>query len=157
SDPNSLEVGAMVLVAKGANAAPLRFTAKARAADVTITATLGQDQASGHMRVLDASDVPRLSSLAPAMLAIGAGATAMMTVSLGLPARPGGGTVMLSAETGMVPMSVVVPEDAVGASFAYTQMGMGLMDTVTATLGNDQKTATVSVVSHPVINEIDYD
>ena len=136
---------------------PLSVTGLKAAADVTLTATVGMDMVSGHVRVLDGNEVPQLVSLTPVMASVAPGGMLSMTVTLDLPAPKGGLAVMLSAGSGMVPMTVAVPEDQVSASFAYVQAGMGGMDTVTAKLGNVVLTSMISVVSHLVINEVDYD
>jgi hypothetical protein len=155
-DPNSLAVKSPVTVPMGMTTAPLSLSGIARAADVTLTATLGMDNVTGHVRVLDDTDVPSLSSLAPAMAQVAPAGLLTMTVGLDLPAPMGGVMVNLAAQAGGVPKTVTVPADAVTAIFTYTQMGMAQMDTVTATLGNVVKTSTVNVVAHPVINEVDY-
>src|SRR5262249_15269083 len=56
-----------------------------------------------------------------------------------------------------LPATVVVPADAITASFAVTQAGATLIDTVTATLNSVMKTSMLSVDQHVVINEVDYD
>jgi imidazolonepropionase-like amidohydrolase len=128
----------------------------------TVTATLGTSMQTARVRVIGATEAPRLASLTPAMTAVAVGALATFTVEFDIPAPPAGATVTLSTTAGgTVPMSVTVPANRLGATFDFTAGAMAATSTVTATLGMDSRTATVMVTTAPpgslVINEVDYD
>jgi hypothetical protein len=124
---------------------------------VTITASLGADSRTAQVRVLGASDVPRLASLTPTTATVTAGGTQRFTVTLDLPAAaPTDVTLALVPNTvGVVPMTVTIPADATSAAFDVTidAMAMG-MGTVTATLGADSFTAQVTVQQAPTTNHL---
>ncbi|HLU65674.1 MAG TPA: lamin tail domain-containing protein, partial [Kofleriaceae bacterium] len=100
--------------------------------------------------------------LEPATATVAPGGTVPMTVTLDIPAGPGGATVALSVAPGSaggVPASVVVPEDELSAAFDFTAGATTGTETVTATLGASVD-ATITVaesVGGLVINEVDYD
>ncbi len=134
----------------------------ASATAYTLTATLGASTRTAQVRVLGATEVPRLSSLTPAMSTASLGATTTLTVTLDIPAPPGGTPVMLASTAGgTLPAMVLVPAGALTADVVFTAGSAVATATVTATLGADTRTAMVSVVEAPsgglVINEVDYD
>lgn len=128
-----------------------------------LTASLDGVMLTANVRVLGAAEIPHLVSLTPASGSAVTGGTLPMTVTLDIPAPPGGTVVDLSATAGgTVPVSVTVPADATTATFDFMAGGAAATSTVTATLGVEVQTATVNVttmaiVNHLVINEIDYD
>lgn len=128
----------------------------------TVTATLGTGSREAQVRVIGATEAPRLTSLAPATTTLSLGGAATLTVTLDIPAPPGGATVTLATTAGgTLPATVVVPADALTADVTFTAGSAAAMATVTATLGTDMRTAMVTVVDAPpgglVINEVDYD
>jgi imidazolonepropionase-like amidohydrolase len=128
----------------------------------TITATLGMSSQMARVRVIGATEAPRLTGLTPATATVAAGARGSFTVTLDLPAPMGGTTVTLAATPGvMAPTMVVIPADATSARFDVTAGAMMATSTLTATLGTDMRTAMVNVTTAPpgslVINEVDYD
>lgn len=60
---------------------------------------------------------------------------------------------------GIVPATVTIPQEAISATFTYTDAGFVTSATVTATFGVSSSLATVTTVAagHLVINEVDYD
>jgi hypothetical protein len=128
----------------------------------TLTAMLGTSSQSARVRVIGATETPRLVALSPSMSTLSAGARASLTVTLDIPAPAGGTVVALTATPGLtVPMTVRVPADALSARFEVTAGAMMATATVTATLGTDTRMAAVMVTTTPpgglVINEVDYD
>ena len=128
----------------------------------TVTATLGMSTQMARVRVIAAAEAPRLVGISPAMATVSTGARTSLTVTLDVPAPMGGTTVTLAATPGLtVPMTVVVPANALSARFDVTGGAMMATATVTATLGMDSRTAGVTVTTAPpgslVINEVDYD
>jgi hypothetical protein len=115
---------------------------------------------TGHVRVIDATDVPNVKDVQPMTAVVAAGGTVTLTVDLDIPAVAGGTTVNLSSMVaGAVDATVVVPEHTTSATFPYKQLGTATMDVVTAIAAGSAvpKTANVVVRAHLVINEVDYD
>jgi hypothetical protein len=134
----------------------------ASATPYTITATLGASMQSAQTRVLGAAEAPHLVDLSPATSTVMTGGAVSLTVTLDIPAPPGGATVALAVDTGgAVPATVTVPFDALTASFAFSAGGGAATATVSATLGADTRAAHVTVSTLPpqalMINEVDYD
>ncbi|MEZ4406607.1 MAG: lamin tail domain-containing protein [Polyangiales bacterium] len=157
-----LTVSDVVIPAGTASAVVPVTGVAASATPVTVTATLNGVSRMGSVRVLGATEAARIASLTPAMATLSIGATGTFRVGLDIPAPPGGSTVTLSLSAGgSVPATVTVPENTLGADVTVTAGATDAMGTLTATLGGDMRTATVTVVSAPpghlVINEVDYD
>jgi hypothetical protein len=134
----------------------------ASATAYTVTATLGTSTQTAQVRVLGAAETPRLVEISPAMATVMTGGAVNLTVTLDIPAPPGGTTVTLSAGAGgTVPATVTVPANALTAPFAFNAGGAAATSTVTATLGADVRTAAITVSTLPpqalMINEVDYD
>jgi imidazolonepropionase-like amidohydrolase len=155
-DP-SLMVPQMVTIPMGQTQVPVPVTGVMPTNGyVDITATYNNLSVTGHVRVIDAMAPAMLVSLTPMAATLPKGGTQTMTVTLDLPA-PGDTQVMLMGSAqGSVPASVTVLADTLSATFVYTQTGNNPSDTVTATLGQSL-TATLSVKTNLVINEVDYD
>jgi hypothetical protein len=110
------------------------------------------------VRALGATEQPATMTLAPAMTSVAPATAKTLTVSLDIPAPPGGTTVALSATAGTVPATVTVAANQQSATFTYTAPASGTSATVTATLsGSTSTTHIVLGIDHIVINEIDYD
>ncbi|MBV8760357.1 MAG: lamin tail domain-containing protein [Deltaproteobacteria bacterium] len=149
--------GGGVTIPNGQTSAPLTLTATAQVLDVTLTATYQTGTATAHVRALGATEAPTTVTL-PATLTVGAGATKPVTVTLDIPAPPGGTTVNLAASAGTIAANVVVPANAQSANVNYTAPASGSTATITATLGGSTSQTAVTIgVDHLVINEIDYD
>jgi large repetitive protein len=134
----------------------------AAATPYTLTATLGASVREAQVRVIGATDTPRLASLGPATTTLGPGTTGTLTVTLDLPAPAGGTSVTLATTAGgTLPTMLLIAADALSADVVFTAGSMGAMATITATLGADLRTAMVRVTDAPVgslvINELDYD
>lgn len=128
----------------------------------TLTATLGASVREAQVRVIGATDTPRLASLGPATTTLAPGTTGTLTVTLDLPAPAGGTSVTLATTAGgTLPTMLLIAADALSADVVFTAGSMGAMATITATLGADLRTAMVRVTDAPVgslvINELDYD
>ena len=156
-----------VTIPAGSATAPVPVTGVA-AGTVMITAELGTAMLMADVRVLDAAEAPADFVLSPMAATIAAGATETFTVTLDIPAPPGGTLVNLMEDTaGTLPATVMVPADTLVATFDYiapalTPPATELTGTLTATLDGTavEHTAALTVVVSPgtlVINEIDYD
>jgi imidazolonepropionase-like amidohydrolase len=141
---------------------PVRGLA-ASAVPVTITATLGADVRTAMVRVLGTDESPTDFVLSPTSAVVRAGMTQTFTITLDVPAPPGGTWFTLSETTGgMLPASVTVPADAVRATFDFTAGATPTSGTLTASgLSGVMRTAALTITAGPaatlVINEIDYD
>jgi hypothetical protein len=162
SDGTKLTV-ANVTVPNGASSAVVPVTAVAQSADVTVTAMLGVQMQTAHVRVVGATELPTTVTLSPSDTAIAPNAAQIFTVTLDIPAPIGGTVVALSvnpANAGTLPANVTVAANQVSATFTYTDGGTATTATVTATLGGSTSNATVTIstgANHLVLNEVDYD
>ena len=156
--PGALTV-ADVTIPDGQTSAPVPVTAVAQNADVTLTATLGTQMMTAHVRVLGATEEPTTVTLSPSAAVVPPNGSVELTVTVDVPALAAT-AVALSASAGTVPTTVTVPANGTTATFTYTDTeGMGTA-TVTATLGASTSMATITVTTGPdhlVINEVDYD
>jgi hypothetical protein len=128
----------------------------------TVTAMLGGSMATASVRVLGTTEAPMLVAIDPDSARVLAGGTVRLSVLLDRPAPPGGTVVDLAATAGgTVPASVTVPGDQMRANFDFTAGGAEAVVTVTARLGTERVTATVTVTEAPprelLLNEVDYD
>lgn len=133
----------------------------ASATPYTLSATFNGITRTAQVRVLDLMEAPALTALGPAMSTATPGTTVTLTVSLDIPAPPGGTLVTLAAMGGSVPMTVTVPANQTRAEVIFTAGAMTGNATVSATLGMVTRTAMVSIVEASsaglIINEVDYD
>ena len=93
---------------------------------------------------------PRVTALSLDPATVEPGAESTGTVTLDIPARPGGTTITLSSSNpavATVPASVLVPEGATTATFAVTTLASAPVSavTVTAAAGGASKTATLAL------------
>nr|HEX4314614.1 lamin tail domain-containing protein [Kofleriaceae bacterium] len=162
SDPSVTIVGGGVTVPNGQTSAQVQLSGTTQLAAVTITAKLGTGTPqTATIRVLGATEQPTTITLAPGAVSIAPNGTANLTVSLDIPAPPGGVTVTLAQAptAGTLPASVAIGADALSAAVQYKDT-TGTNTSLTATLGASSSTATVTIstaAQHLVINEIDYD
>lgn len=128
---------------------------------VTITATLGADSRTTLVRVLGATDVPRLVGLDPATATVNPGGHQTFTARMDIPVAAATAlTVTLVPNTlGTAPITVNVPVDATSVSFdaQIDAMAMGT-GTLTVSLGADTFNSALTVqlapaTNHPVISE----
>ncbi|WP_081426461.1 lamin tail domain-containing protein [Sorangium cellulosum] len=163
ADPALAVVGGGVTVPAGAVSAPVLLDGVAATTAATLTATLGDGSLTATVRVLDPAEEPALASLEPASAEVAPGGTVSFTVTLDIPAPPGGAVVELAldpADAGTLPASVTVPGGQQSATFDYVDGGSAAGATVTAALGSSSLTATVGTATPTgglVINEVDYD
>ncbi|MDQ3263072.1 MAG: lamin tail domain-containing protein [Myxococcota bacterium] len=123
-----------------------------------LTASLGATTRTAQVRVLGATEQASLASLLPDAAVVISGGSLEMTVVLDVPAPPGGATVALGVTGGgTVPATVTVPDDALSATFTFTDSGSGFGSTVTATLGGSDSSTVQIGDRRLVINEVDYD
>ncbi|MDQ3034134.1 MAG: amidohydrolase family protein [Myxococcota bacterium] len=152
-----------VIVPAGASSVVVPVTGvTAAATPVTITATLDGVMRTADVRVLGATEAPAAFELTPTSATVPVGATQRFTVTLDIPAPPGGTTITLAEDTGgTLPASVLVPADARSADFDFVAGATADTGTLTATLGAIVDTAALEVISGSlgsvVINEVDYD
>ncbi len=154
--------GGVVTVPNGATSAQVTLSAVDQTLDVTLTATLGTDSRTAHVRVLGATEAPSTVTLTPATAAVAVHGSATLVVTLDIPPAIDT-TVTLAvspAGNGTLPASVVVQANQLATSFTYTDVAGSGDTTITATLGGSTSTAVVTVntgANHLVINELDYD
>jgi len=151
-----------VTVMNGMTSAPIFATAISPAGDVVITATLGTQTQTAHVRVLAADEKPQTVTLTPATNAVAPGGTVMLTATLDIPADVDESiTLDVSNGAGTVaPSPLPIHANQISATITYTDVAMMGTSTVTATFGASTSMATVTVstgADHLVINEVDYD
>lgn len=138
SDPLALAVPPFVTVPAGSDNAVFGVSTLGTSSSVTVTATLDGNSQTDSASVRDASSPdPVLASVSASPATIQPGAGSIGTVTLDCEAGVGGETVALasgSPDVG-VPASVLVPEDALSATFPIT--------TTTAAEGNVPITGTL--------------
>ena len=151
--------GGKVTVTSGTTSIQVPITANAQVADVTLTATLGTASAQAHVRALGTNEQPTTVTLSPPMQTIAYGAAKNFSVTLDIPAPPGGTVVTLAADAGTVAPNVTVGANAIAASFPFTAPASGATGaTLTATFGSSTAMAAIAFgIDHLVINEVDYD
>jgi len=156
----SLTVGTVV-VPNGQTSVQVPVTAVAQDQSVTLTAMLGAQMQTAHVRVLGASEAPATVTLSPNDATVNVNGTVQFTVTLDVPAVSSvqvGLAVTNSA--GTLPAMVQIDPPNTSATFTYTDTATSGSATVTATFGASTSTANVTVstgANHLVINEVDYD
>ena len=161
SDSTSLAVPASVTVPAGAISATLPVIAKAQAADVKLTFTLGLEASTADVRVLSPTEAPTAVTLTPPTLTLLPNATAPLVASLDIP--PTVDTIVAlqvsPANAGTLPATVTVLADTLSTTFTYTDSGNTTAATIDATFGTSAAVTNVTIADdlHLVINEVDYD
>ncbi len=156
SDPAALTVPATVTVPAGQTTTSVQIMGVAKAAAVTVTAKLGADTRTAMVRVLDSSDVAVLATLTPATANASPGKVLTFTVTLDVPAEADKSVTLTSTGGTLSGSTVVIPKDALSATFTYTH-DTASMATISAAIGAATPlSATVSLLVFPVINEVDY-
>ncbi len=162
TSPGNLMVGdgGLIVVPMGSLTAPIPLFGVLQG-DAGVTGTLGTSTKSASVRVLGAAEVAVLASLTPAAAGLSPGGKVALTARLDIPAAVD--TVVtiavMPSTFGTAPTMVTIPADQVEVSFDVTAdpaaTGMG---TVTATLGTDVKTSTLTIqavnTNHLVISEV---
>ncbi len=142
SNPDVASVPSTASVPDGAAAATFEVTGLREGA-ATVSATLGSSTKTATLTVLG----PRVASVsvAPSILVIGSSATGSVTLTL--PAAPGGYSVALSSTDGVLqtPASVRIPEGQLSATFPVSTMPGTQPGTIGLTATADGVTKTVSV------------
>ncbi len=150
-----------VTIPNGQTSAAVQVTAVAANADVTVTAMLGTQISTAHVRVLGASEVPATVTLSPTNATVAVNGTVQFTVSLDVPAATTT-TVSLAVTNaaGTFPVSVSIAADQISTTFTYQDTAASGTAVLTATFGASTSSANITVstgANHLVINEVDYD
>jgi cytosine/adenosine deaminase-related metal-dependent hydrolase len=151
-----------VIVPNGATSVAVPVTAIAQNADVTLTAMLGVQTMTAHVRVLAAGELPSTVTISPATAAVAPAGTVPFTVTLDIPAASATtiNLAVIPAGAGTLPATVNIAANQISQTFTYTDIATSGSATVRATFGASTSNATVTVstgASHLVINEVDYD
>ncbi|MEZ4255966.1 MAG: hypothetical protein R3A78_09690 [Polyangiales bacterium] len=112
------------------------------------------------VRVIGASESPKVAAITPANATVPAGGSLSMRVELEIPAPPGGTTVTLGVSGGgSVPASVQINGNELYGTFTYTAPGSDASAMITATGPLNSKTTGVTMTTPRVliINEVDHD
>jgi hypothetical protein len=152
---------ANVVVPNGQTSVAVPVTAVAQNTDVTLTAMLGTNMQTAHVRVLGASEAPATVTLSPNDASVNVAGTVQFTVTLDVPAVASVQVgLAVTNGAGTLPATVQIDPPNVSATFTYTDTATSGTSMVTATFGASTSTANVTVstgASHLVINEVDYD
>lgn len=152
-------------VMNGMTTATVDVTAVAPDPDVTVTAMLGVQMMSAHVRVLGATEDASTITINPMTAAVAPGGTQQFTVTTDVPVLAAT-TVTLSvnpSNAGTLPAggTITIDPNTTSKTFTYTDAATVGTATITATLPNNMSanaTITVSTgANHLVINEVDYD
>jgi large repetitive protein len=159
----ALTVAAMINVPMGQTTVTVPVTAIAANTDVTITAMLGTNMQTAHVRVLGAGEVPATVTLAPNDATVAINGTQVFTVTLDIPADVAK-TINLTESTasGTFPTSVPIAANQVATTFTYTDTALSGSAMLTAALVGTASTSSANITvstgaNHLVINEVDYD
>jgi cysteine-rich repeat protein len=136
-----------VVIPNGSTSTTVPVTALAQNADVTVTATLGTQTRTAHVRVLGAAEPPSSVTLSPANVTIAPQGSAQFTVTLDVPS-PMNESVSLAISppgAGTVPANVAIFADQTSATFSYIDGGTASSVTITATFGASTSDATVTI------------
>lgn len=152
---------ANVTVLNGMTTAPIPVTAIAANSDVTVTAMLGTQMQTAHVRVLGAAEAPATVTLAPNDATVAVNGTVQFTVTLDVPAASAA-TIGLAGTNaaGTFPATVTIAADQLATVFTYTDTAPSGTSMLTATFGASTSSANITVstgATHLVINEVDYD
>ncbi len=150
-----------VTVPSGMTSAPIPVTALAASPDVTVTAMLGTQMQTAHVRVLGAAEAPATVTLAPNDATVAVNGTVQFTVTLDVPAVTTA-TIGLAVTNaaGTFPATVTIAADQIATTFTYTDTALSGTSMLTATFGASTSSANITVstgANHLVINEVDYD
>lgn len=164
ANPGAVSVpGGKVTIPAGASSVEVPIVAAVAGAPVTLTATLGLNQATAQVKVYAPGEVPAVTSLTPAAATTLLGQVASFTVGLAWPAPPGGAVVDLELDppgAASAPDQIVIPAGELSASFDVLGVAAGVVG-LSATGGGSTKAATLEVVETPplglILMEVYYD
>ena len=162
SDSTSLSVPASVTVPAGAISTTVPVIAKAQAADVKLTFTLGLEALTADVRVLSPTESPTAVTLTPVILTLLPNAAAPLVVSFDIPPTVDTGVALhvVPTNAGTLPGMVTVLANTLSTTFMYTDSGNTTAAAIEATFGMSTATTNVTIAAdqlHLVINEVDYD
>jgi len=151
-----------VIVPDGMTSVVVPVTAVAQDPDVTVTAVLGTNMQTAHVRVLAANEVPQTILLSPNDATVAVNGSQQFTVTLDVPAdQIETITLGVAPVSGTFnPASVTIPVGQISGTFMYTDTALSGTAVVSATFGASTSNANVTVstgANHLVINEVDYD
>ncbi|MFN7134845.1 MAG: lamin tail domain-containing protein, partial [Myxococcales bacterium] len=161
ADP-ALVVPASVTVPAGTLTAEVPLTGVAQHAGVVLTATVGASSRAATVRVLGASEQPKLASFKLSSATVAPGGSVTATVLLDVPAFAPTTVDLAVAPAngfGSLPATLTIAANALGGSFTFTAdpaaQGPGTLE---ATLGADTLAAPLTVatpgVNHVLISEL---
>ncbi|MBM4352897.1 MAG: amidohydrolase family protein, partial [Deltaproteobacteria bacterium] len=157
SAPEQLLAPASILVPGGQTEAAVPLSGLVGGIEpVIVTATLEDKSVEAQVVVIAADRIPLPTALSPAEVQVAVDSIQELTVSLDIPARPGGTLVLIDADTEGVlalPESVLVEEGAFTAQFAVTAVAAGKA-LVTAATEAGETSALVEVVDLPLVGMI---
>ncbi len=162
SDPTTLTVPATVTVPAGQSSVVVPVTGIVRnTTPITVTATLASATMTATVQVLDDGtlDVPALVSLTPKTSHVADyGDAAPLAVTFSLPIGATPPPLNLLSANGWILSTLTTAPDTLTGTFTATQPGAtgATTDTITAALGAVTLTASVSIYTAPVVNEVDY-
>jgi imidazolonepropionase-like amidohydrolase len=151
-----------VIVPNGATSIAVPVTAVAQDPNVTVTAVLGTNMQTAHVRVVAANEVPQTVVLSPNAATVAVNGSQQFTVTLDVPAdQVETVTLGVTPASGTFnPASVTIPVGQLSGTFTYTDTALSGTAVVSATFGASTSNANVTVstgANHLVINEVDYD
>jgi len=139
-----------VVIPDGATTAPIKVTAIAQSAAVTITATLRGTTTTAQVRVLDTAEQATTVTLSPATASLAPNGSVTLTATLNTPAA--GPTVVtlaaLPVDAGTLPATITVLDNQTSATFTFADTApTGTSIAITATFGTSTSTSTLTVVA----------
>jgi len=163
SDSNLSVVGGGVTIISGTNSANVLLDTVAAVNPATLEASFNGVTLSADIRVIDATEVPRIVTIEPLDATVSPGQSLLMSVTLDFPGFQASTTVGLVLAPGnfaSVPVTVQVPVGELSTSF---NLDAGVTDgeeQITATAGGAMVQTNVTISGGStglVINEVDYD
>ncbi|MSP25042.1 MAG: DUF4215 domain-containing protein [Myxococcales bacterium] len=154
--------GAGVIVPKGQSSATILLDALAVSPSVPLTASLDGVALTAMVRVIGATEAPKVLALEPALATVPPLTTLPMTVLLDIPAPPGAAVIALSTSPGQfgtVPATVAVLADQLSATFNFGASPLEGNELVLASFAMSSATSKISVAETGglILNELDYD
>ncbi len=163
SDSNLSVVGGGVTITNGTDSANVLFNTVAAVNPATLEASFNGVTLSADIRVIDASEIPRIVAIEPLDGTVSPGQSLAMSVTLDFPGFQAPSIVGLALAPGnfaSIPATVQVPVGELSTSF---NLDAGITDgeeQITATAGGSMVQTNVTISGGStglVINEVDYD
>ncbi|MBA2662971.1 MAG: thrombospondin type 3 repeat-containing protein [Bradymonadaceae bacterium] len=145
---------ATVTIAAGQSRAAITLTSHTETdATLSVTATLGTDVHTAHVRTYGEASPRSIVSLAPATESLQINASLEMTLTLDLPAPAGGQEVTITLSPGnflAADETVVVAAGAMSATFDVVAGADDGVESVRVSIGGSSQSAQITVVDLPV-------